>query len=74
MVKILQAKYLDSPNREYSYYYKPCQRVGAVSNIMLACQLVITNHLSWRIGNACLALFWDESWEGFEVLNSDDSL
>lgn len=32
---------------------------------------MVTNHLSWQIGDGCSALFWNDSWNGMPALTGN---
>lgn len=46
---------------------QPSQR-SAIWNFILECHRVVTNHLTWQIGDGIKANFWEDSWAGLPAL------
>ncbi|XP_059076416.1 uncharacterized protein LOC131875764 [Cryptomeria japonica] len=56
-VRILQAKYLDNGDRERIFTIENPTRGFALWNFLLNCRSLVTNHLTWRIGDGHKASF-----------------
>ncbi|XP_059073459.1 uncharacterized protein LOC131874211 [Cryptomeria japonica] len=69
-VRILQAKYLDSREKERILIVRDPPRGSALWNFLVSCRCLITNHISWRIGDGHKANFWQDSWDGHPSLES----
>lgn len=69
-VIILQAKYLDSREKERILIVRDPPRGSTLWNFLVSCRSLITNHLSWRIGDGRKANFWQDSWDGHPSLES----
>ncbi|XP_059070577.1 uncharacterized protein LOC131860212 [Cryptomeria japonica] len=69
-IRILQAKYLDSREKEMILTVEDPPRGFALWNFLVSCRSLITNHLSWRIGDGRKASFWQVSWDGHPSLDS----
>lgn len=41
-------------------------------NFMMSCGHVITDHITWLIGDRKNANFWKDSWEAFLALGGDE--
>ena len=41
---------------------------------MLECRPIVTNHLSWQIGNGESASFWHDSWNGLGKMDEQEGL
>ncbi|XP_059072399.1 uncharacterized protein LOC131873582 [Cryptomeria japonica] len=63
-VQILKHKYLDSNDRERIFTVRDPPRGSAIWNFLLSCRKVITDHITWQLGNGEKAIFWTDSWDG----------
>lgn len=61
-VHILQAKYLDNGDRVRILTVENPPRGSALWNFLVNCRSLITNHLTWQIGDGHKAIFWQDSW------------
>lgn len=68
--KILVAKYLDNNDPKRILTIANPRRGSALWNFMLDSRPLITNHLTWLIGDGTRASFWNDSWNGYVPLNS----
>lgn len=73
-VQILQAKYLDQLDdcKIFTIAYPLCG--SAIWKFLVSCRKVITDHLSWQIGDGRIDHFWLDSWDGQQVLNSNENV
>ncbi|XP_057862518.2 uncharacterized protein LOC131070874 [Cryptomeria japonica] len=69
-VRILQAKYLDSGEKERILTVRDPPRGSALWNFLVSCRSLITNHISWHIGDGRKVNFWQDSWDGHPSLES----
>ncbi|GLJ41989.1 hypothetical protein SUGI_0869280 [Cryptomeria japonica] len=66
--RLFQRKYLDSDDTNKILTMANSERGSATWNFLWDSRHIITNHISWQIGNGCTALFWRNSWDGFLAL------
>ncbi|XP_059066721.1 uncharacterized protein LOC131044985 [Cryptomeria japonica] len=67
-VKVLRAKYLDSPDDHRVFTIRNPPRGSAIWNFIMDCQGVVMDHLTWQIGKGTKAKFWEDSWAGFSAI------
>lgn len=72
-VKVLKGKYLDSTEDHRIFTIRNPPRGSAIWNFMLSCREVITEHISWQIGDGISAKFWEDSWNGMPVLGKSEN-
>ncbi|XP_057816791.2 uncharacterized mitochondrial protein AtMg00310-like [Cryptomeria japonica] len=68
--KIFKKKYLDSENPCRILTMANADRGSATWNFLWDCRFIITNHISWHIGNGKSAKFWRDSWDGAPALSN----
>ncbi|XP_057841590.1 uncharacterized protein LOC131051202 [Cryptomeria japonica] len=66
--RLFQKKYLDSEDTNKILTMANTERGSATWNFLWDCRHIITNHISWQIGNGYTVLFWRDSWDGFLAL------
>lgn len=70
-IRILKAKYLDSNENIRILTIQYPIRGSSIWNFILSCKHVITDHISWVIGNGNRAKFWEDSWNGNKSLDEE---
>lgn len=68
----MQGKYLDSEEARRILTIRNPLKGSAIWNFMLSCKETIVKHISWRIGNAREAKFWEDSWNGHKILDEEE--
>ncbi|XP_059064784.1 uncharacterized protein LOC131856859 [Cryptomeria japonica] len=71
-VRILQAKYLANGDRERILTVENPSRGSALWNFLVNCRSLVTNQLTWRIGDDHKASFWQDSWDRCPSLDVGD--
>lgn len=68
--RIMQKKYLDNndPLRILAINIK--KSGSAIWKFIKECRHLITNHISWKIGNGKKTKFWHDSWNRYESIKS----
>ncbi|XP_057866898.2 uncharacterized protein LOC131074323 [Cryptomeria japonica] len=66
--RLFQKKYLDSDDPNKIISVANSARGSATWNFLWENRNIITDHMSWQIGNGKAVLFWHDSWEGFPTL------
>lgn len=67
-IRILKAKYLDSNENTRILTIQNLIRGSSIWNFILACKHVITDHISWVIGDGNRAKFLEDSQNGNKSL------
>ncbi|GLJ07157.1 hypothetical protein SUGI_0060020 [Cryptomeria japonica] len=62
--KIFRKKYLDLELPSRILTVANLEKGFATWNFLWECKSLITDHISWQIGNGCSAKFWYDSWDG----------
>ncbi|GLJ44896.1 hypothetical protein SUGI_0945230 [Cryptomeria japonica] len=62
--KILSRKYLDSPDPERIFTLANSDGGSPVWRFIWKSRRIITEHLTWKIGNGKKARFWRDLWNG----------
>lgn len=70
-IKILKAKYLDSNDNIRILTIQNPIRGSSIWNFILSCRHVITDHVSWVIGDGKRAKFWEDSWNGYKSIEEE---
>ncbi|XP_059075167.1 uncharacterized protein LOC131875150 [Cryptomeria japonica] len=66
--RIFRKKYLDMDNPNRILTIADATGGSSTWNFLWDSRSIITDHLSWHIGNGQMAKFWRDSWEGEQVL------
>ena len=69
--KILRVIYLDSNDRTTILTVQNPLRGSAIRNFIISCRHVITDHISWKFGDGGQGNFWEDSWNGYKVLDEE---
>ncbi|XP_057863868.1 uncharacterized mitochondrial protein AtMg00310-like [Cryptomeria japonica] len=67
-VKVLRTKYLDSAEDHRIVTIRNPSKGSAIWNFILECRKVVTDHLTWQVGNGAEAKLWEDSWAGHPAL------
>ncbi|XP_057837282.2 uncharacterized protein LOC131047412 [Cryptomeria japonica] len=65
---IMRKKYLDNEDPTKILMAIGAKGGSALWRFIKECRHIITDHLSWKIGDGKRARFWDDSWDGHESL------
>lgn len=66
--RLFCCKYLDSNDPKCILIVANTVRGSATWNFLWESKNIITEHVSWQIGNGKSALFWQDSWDGHLAL------
>ena len=70
-VRILKGKYLDNMDNNRILTIRNPPKGSAIWNFMVSCREVIIKHITWQIGDGESAKFWEDSWNGLEVVGEN---
>ncbi|GLJ51271.1 hypothetical protein SUGI_1090530 [Cryptomeria japonica] len=66
--RVIRYKYLDSLEEERIFTTENLEKGSPVWNFIWDSRSLLTDHLSWNIGNGRKAKFWSDSWGGEKPL------
>ena len=70
-MKIIKAKYLNSNENLRILTIQNLIKGSTIWNFILSCRHVITDHISWVIGNDNKDKFWEDSWNGYKYVEEE---
>ncbi|GLJ18910.1 hypothetical protein SUGI_0337940 [Cryptomeria japonica] len=66
---IIQKKYLDNDDPARILTAIDTNGGSMIWKFIKECRYIITDHISWKIGDGRRAKFWEDSWDGQESIN-----